>query len=180
MDIQLLIALLPFFFMLHDFEEIIMFRPWLDKNRDEIRRRFTFIDKLLQRNHDRLTTSAYAVAVLFEFLVVALATYLSLYFHNYLWWFAAFSAFSLHLLVHIGQWAVYRKYVPVVITSFLALPYCFFTFSEFQKIAGLTGLQLFFWAFLGIALGAASFIPAFLLAAGFEKWKNRNYLSRVG
>jgi hypothetical protein len=39
MDIKLLIALLPFVFMLHDFEEIIMFKPWLEKNRSEVGRR---------------------------------------------------------------------------------------------------------------------------------------------
>ena len=94
MDIKLLIALLPFVFMLHDFEEIIMFKPWLQKNRDEVKRRFPRIDKILQHNHDQLSTSAYAVAVLHEFLIIALITYGSLFFDLYHWWFAAFAAFS--------------------------------------------------------------------------------------
>lgn len=48
-EIQILIALLPILFMVHDFEEIIMFEPWLAKNRAELKRRFpkfyTFLDK---------------------------------------------------------------------------------------------------------------------------------------
>lgn len=31
--------LLPVVFMLHEYEEIIMFRHWLDRNRDELKRR---------------------------------------------------------------------------------------------------------------------------------------------
>ena len=31
--------LLPVVFMVHEYEEIIMFRHWLDRNRDELKRR---------------------------------------------------------------------------------------------------------------------------------------------
>jgi hypothetical protein len=177
MDIQLLlIALLPAVFMVHDFEEIIMFRPWLEKNRDEVRRRFPQLDKVFSKNHDRLSTSAYAVAVLHEFLIVAVITYASLFFNAYHWWFGLFAAFSLHLLVHIGQWMVYRKYVPVLITSLLALPYCLITFVEFLKVTDLSTGGMLLWAVLGLTLTAASFVPAFFLAAKFENWKNHRTL----
>lgn len=176
MDIKLLIALLPALFMLHDFEEIIMFEPWLKKNREEIRRRFPSLDKILSRNHDRLSTPAFAVAVLHEFLIIAVITYLSLYFDSYVWWFGAFAAFSLHLFVHIGQWIIFRKYVPFIVTSILALPYCGYTFVEFLKVTDLTAAQMAFWAGLGVALTVVSFFPAFYLAGRFEDWKNQKYL----
>ena len=176
MEIKLLIALLPIVFMLHDFEEIIMFKPWLKKNREEIKRRFPRIDKTLSKNHDRLSTSALAVAVLNEFFIITIITYLSLYFDTYHWWFGAFMAFSLHLIVHIVQWVIYGKYVPVVVTSILALPYCVYTFVEFLKVTDLTTGQLSLWTGIGIVLTVASFVPAFFFASRFENWKNQKYL----
>ena len=179
MDIKLLIMLLPLVFMFHDFEEIIMFRPWFEKNREEVHRRFPGLNKTLSKNHDRLSTSGFAVAVLHEFAIITLITCLSLYFNSYHWWFGAFAAFSIHLLIHIGQWAVYQKYVPVIVTSVIALPYCIFTFIEFLKVTDMTIGQMFLWAAIGILLTLASFIPAFFLASRFEDWKNKTYLRSV-
>lgn len=176
MNTNLLIALLPLVFMLHDFEEIIMFKPWLEKNRDEIKRRFPRIDKTLSKHHDRLSTSAFAVAVLNEFLIIAIITYVSLYFNFYFLWFGAFMAFSVHLFVHIAQWVIYGKYVPVIVTSILALPYCVYTLVQFLKVTDMAAEQLLFWAALGIIIAIASFVPAFFFASRFENWKNKVYL----
>ena len=179
MDIRLLIALLPLVFMFHDFEEIIMFRPWLEKNRDEVGRRFPRIDRTLKKNHDRLSTSAFAVAVLQEFLIIALITFLSLYFDSYRWWFGAFAAFSLHLLVHILQWIIYGKYVPVILTSLLALPYSIYTFIVFLQVTDMATGEMLLWTLIGLVLTGLSFVLAFFLAARFEDWKNRRYLRTV-
>ncbi|MCA9909036.1 MAG: HXXEE domain-containing protein [Anaerolineae bacterium] len=176
MDMKLLVALLPIVFMLHDFEEIIMFKPWLEKNRAEVARRFPRLDNVLRSHHDQLSTSAYAVAVLHEFCVIALITFASLYADTYHWWFGALAAFSLHLIVHIAQWLIYGKYVPVVITSILALPYCLYTYTEFLRVTVMTPGQMLLWAVIGVVLTLASFVPAFSLAARFEHWKNRSYL----
>ena len=42
--INLIIMLLPFVFMVHDYEEIIMFRRWIDRNREELRKRFPKVE----------------------------------------------------------------------------------------------------------------------------------------
>ena len=177
MDIRWLIALLPAVFMFHDFEEIVMFEPWLRKNRGEVRRRFPPIDAVLARWHDGLSTPAYAVAVMHEFAIVAVITYGSLYVDSYGWWFGAFAAFSLHLLIHIAQWLIYRKYVPFVLTSILALPYCGYTLMGFLSVTSLSLTELVLWCILGVLLTLASFPSAFALAARFERWKNASYLS---
>lgn len=180
MDTKLLITLLPLVFMFHDFEEIIMFKPWLQKNRDEIRRRFPRIDKTLSKSHDHFSTSAFAVAVLNEFFIITFITYVSLYFNSYHWWFGAFMAFSLHLIVHIVQWIIFGKYVPVIVTSILAMPYCVYTFFQFLKVTDMTVGQLLFWTVTGIILTIVSFVPAFFFASRFENWKNKNYLQSAG
>jgi hypothetical protein len=114
--------------------------------------------------------------VLHEFLLISIITYQSLYFGAYQWWFGAFAAFSLHLLFHIGQGVIYGKYVPCIITSILALPYCIYTFIAFLKVTELTTVQLSLWAVLGMIITVASFVPAFYLASRFEGRKNRKYM----
>ena len=177
MDIKILIALLPVVFILHDFEEIIMFKPWLDKNREEIKTRFPRLDQILSRNHYQFSTSAFAVAVLHEFIIIAVITTLSMHFDSYHWWFGAFAAFSLHFFVHIAQWLVFGRYVPFIITTILVLPYCSYTFLQFLKFTEMTAGQLTLWSGIGVLLTAVSFYPAFFLASKFEQWVRSSYLS---
>lgn len=175
-DMKLLIALLPAVFIFHDFEEIIMFKPWLDKNRKELKQRFPkFENFLVNRHFFDYSTSGFSVAVLHEFLFLAVITYFSLYFKNFQWWFAVFMAYFIHLFVHIGQWIIYRKYVPVIITSILTLPYCFYTFKIFIETTSMTAKQMFLWTIIGIILTIASLLSALYFASKFERWKNRKY-----
>ena len=39
-------------------------------------------------------------------------------------WLALFLAFGMHLLIHLGQWAVVGRYVPVITTSLPCLACC--------------------------------------------------------
>lgn len=179
MDIKVLIALLPIVFMIHDFEEIIMFKPWLHKNRAEIQRRFPAIDRVLASSHDHLSTSALAVAVLHEFLIIAIITFGSLFSNAYHWWFGAFAAFGLHLFMHIAQWFIFGKYVPFIITSVLALPYCVIALDQFLQVTPMSLMQMALWAGIGIAITVASFPSAFFFARKFESWKNTKYLPQL-
>lgn len=176
MTLALLMTLLPVVFMLHDFEELILFRPWLAKHRAEIRERFPAVDRLLARTHDGLSQSALTVAVLHEFALIAAVTYLALALDLPGLWFGACFAFAAHLLVHIGQWVIFGRYVPVIITSWLALPYCAYALSTFLATTTLPPGQLALWALLGLALTALSFPSAFALAARFERWLIQRYL----
>lgn len=166
----------PAVFIIHDFEEIIMFRPWLDKNSNELKIRFPKFHSFLLTKHYKYSTSAFAVGVLFIFLVVATVTFLSLYFDSFQWWFGAFMAFFIHLFVHIAQWIIYRKYVPVIITSILVLPYCIYTFFSFWASSLLSGNEMWIWTFVGIILTILCFPIAFFFASRFEKWKNNRFL----
>jgi hypothetical protein len=61
------------------------------------------------------------------------------------------------LFVHIGQWIIFRKYVPPIVTSILALPYCGYTLIQFLQVTDLSAAQMVFWAGLGVALTVVSF-----------------------
>jgi uncharacterized membrane protein YjjP (DUF1212 family) len=45
-------------------------------------------------------------------------------------WYCCLIAFGLHLIVHIIQFLVIRKYIPVIVTSVLCLPYCIWVFIQ--------------------------------------------------
>ena len=175
MDLRLLMAWLPVVFMVHDFEEIVMFEPWLRKNREEVARRFPPIGRILARSHAGLSTSGFAVAVLHEFAIIAGLTFYALWSGQEGWWFGAFAAFSLHLLVHVAQWLIYGRYVPFIITSVLALPYCAYTAMRFLAATSLSSGELLAWAGVGVVVTVLSFPSAFALAGRFERWKDDVY-----
>ncbi len=132
--LQLLMVVLPVVFMLHDFEEIIMFRSWLDRNRHELHRRFPRFEAFLsKRGHFEYSTSAFAIGVAHEFILLSAVSLCSIYHEAYEWWFGVFMAYFIHLFVHIAQWIIYRKYVPVIITSLLSLPLLFLHFYSVCK-----------------------------------------------
>ncbi|MDO4782418.1 MAG: HXXEE domain-containing protein [Capnocytophaga felis] len=171
-ELQLLMVLLPVVFMVHDFEEVIMFEVWLSKNREELRQRFPKLENFLARNgFFAYSTADFAVAVAHEFLLLSVVCYLSVWFGSYGWWFGAFMAFFVHLFMHIGQWLAYGKYVLVIITSLLSLPYCFYTFWVFFEAEVLTIGQMLWWTLIGTLLMLASFPLAFFWASKFHKFR---------
>lgn len=175
MDIKILIALLPAVFLFHDFEEIIMMRPWMNRNRDELAARYPFMKKMIQKNHDKLSTSGFAAGIFFIFLVLTSITIFSLYFDSYNWWFAAFIVLSLHFIVHIIQCIVYGKYVPVFITSVLSLPYSVYTYIKFMEVYPMSWQFILLWIVIGSITSLFVMAAAFFIAGKFETWKNKNY-----
>ena len=121
-ELELIVSLFPIVFMLHEFEEIIGFKPWVVKDGLWIAKKFPKAAKQITL-YERLSVPAFALAVLEEFVLVGLVTVLALTLQWYSAWIAVFMGFSLHILMHIGQWIVVGKYIPIAVTSLLSLPY---------------------------------------------------------
>ena len=173
-DLELIMLLLPVVFMVHEYEEIIMFRHWLDRNKDKLKREFPKFDRFLVRSgHFNYSTATFAVGTAHEFLLISLISFYAVWQNAYQLWFAALAAYSVHLLMHIAQWVIYRKYVPVIITSILTLPYCIYAFIEFVKAYILSPSQMLLWAVVGIILTILSLLSAFFLMGKFQRWQER-------
>ena len=100
--INLIMMLLPFVFMVHEYEEIIMFRRWIDRNREELRKRFPKIESFFtQRGVFDYSTSTFAVGTAHEFILISVVSFCSVWTGEYQWWFAALTGYSVHLLMHI-------------------------------------------------------------------------------
>lgn len=121
-ELELIVSLFPIVFMLHEFEEIIGFKPWVVKDGLWIAKKFPKAAKQITL-YERLSVPAFALAVLEEFVLVGLVTVLALTLQWYSAWIAVFMGFLLHILIHIGQWIVVGKYIPIAVTSLLSLPY---------------------------------------------------------
>lgn len=128
--LTVLYVILPFplLFLLHDVEEIIMARRWLDGHRERLLTRFPQFRHVILHLL-RLDTLAFAIAAAEELLILLGVTAMILMrwpFATWIW-IGLFMAFAAHLFVHFAQVVLVRSYVPGFITSVLALPYALYT-----------------------------------------------------
>ena len=108
--INLIIMLFLLVFMIHEYEEIIMFRRWIDRNREELRKRFPKIESFFTRQGPfDYSTSTFAVGTAHEFILVSVVSFYSVWTGQYQLWFAALTGYSVHLLMHIVQWICISK-----------------------------------------------------------------------
>lgn len=116
---ETMLWLFPIFFMLHEMEEIIGFRLWLNRNKSLVTK-YPSLSKI----YKNFSTEGFAVAVLEEYLLCLLITGASIYFKSYIVWLGAFIAFTLHLVAHLIQGLVLRRYIPTLFSSLILLPFC--------------------------------------------------------
>ena len=148
----LVVTLLPVVFMFHDFEEIIFIKSWFNKNGQWLAEKFPFLPKTLFSHIENTTTANFALMVAEEFILVILVTYWGIFSGNYYLWLGAFMAFSVHILIHFIQWIVVRKYIPVIVTSLLCLPYCIYGMMQILQINEFTGTEIVACTLIGIIL----------------------------
>lgn len=121
-DIQILIWLFPIIFIFHDLEEIIFMKPWINKYRSYLNKRFPRLSKKMLPHFDQITTSTFAMGVAEEFIFVSIVTITAYLNQWYYLWEGFFIAFTVHLIIHCIQMVVIRRYVPAIVTSIICLP----------------------------------------------------------
>jgi hypothetical protein len=155
--------------MLHDFEEIIFFKAWINKNKNYLEEKFPKISKRFLARLEKLSNQGFVVAVAEEFVLLSLITLCSILFNNYLLWLAAFMGFFIHLVIHLGQWIILKRYIPGIITTFFALIYCTYTFHEIIRNNIFSSSQIIFWTIIGIGLVGINLLFAHKLGEIFDK-----------
>lgn len=176
MEIETLMWLLPIIFMIHDFEEIIMIKPWAAKNSPEIQRRFPALASRMLPHLERLSTSSLALAVAEEFVLISTVTYFAVEYELYSVWAGVLLAFFIHLLVHIIQFLLYGKYVPVIVTSLITSLYCTFALYFLNLNNYLVWPDVAKWTMVFAVILIVNLVFVHLLAARFEKWLNENFV----
>lgn len=174
MDLKTLVLILPIIFMIHDFEEIIFFKDWLNKNEIELNQRFPKLAKKLIPHFKKLSTSSFAIGVAEEFLLISLISVFAAINQNYKLWYGIFIGFSIHIIIHILQWLIYRKYIPSIITSFIVLPYCIYTFMKINELKILTQNEKIIWSLIGLIIVYLNLFLVHKLIGKIESTKHNN------
>jgi hypothetical protein len=170
MDLSSIIWMLPVVFMLHDFEEILMMNAWMNKNKNLLINRFPKLGKSLVSSYGNLSTASFSMAVAEEFLILVIASFLAAEYHQNILWLACFIAFSVHLIVHIVQWLIVRRYIPAIISSFLALIYSIYSFIQIINYEMFSITEYILIGLAGIVLMALNLYFIHKMAAKFEQF----------
>ena len=163
-DTTTLIWLFPIAFMFHDFEELILFEPWLKKNARDIEARLkprvpAFIARQISTILVKSTTE-FAIPVSLIFAMTGLASFLAVVYGQYGFFLIASGSFFLHGFMHLGQAVLLRRYIPAVITSaFIVIPYGLILFRRLLEDGLLDGASLL----VNFALAVVLTIPFILI-----------------
>jgi hypothetical protein len=175
MHTNTLIWLFLVVFIVHDFEEIIMMAPWMRKNRAELERRWPRLAPRMLAVTGGLSTPAFALAVCVLFIAIAAATVAVVEFQLYALWGAMLLVFMLHFVMHIAQWIILRRYVPVIITSLPGTVYCACAFWYLLVVLQTTWGGILLNLLIVVPVFAAVFYAALRLARSFNGWLKNNY-----
>ena len=113
-----LVWIFPILFIFHDMEEIIGFGLWLTKNRAFLDNKYPKISN----TYKPYSTEGMAAAVMEELVLCLVICFISRFTGFYGLWLGGFVAYTVHLIIHIGQSIVIRKYIPACITSLICIP----------------------------------------------------------
>lgn len=155
MDTVLIFFLLPIFFLFHELEEILMVCPWVKENSITMHKRFPNAARMI-RKMEQMTTLKFTAIATEEFLIVSVCTFVSLKTENPAAWYCCLAAFSLHLIIHVAQFIVWRGYTPAIVSTVFCLPYCIWAIHDIYLI--FSPYELFFYTILGTLLGGVNLI----------------------
>lgn len=175
----ILIWFFPLLFIFHDFEEIIFVKPWVEKNKEDLRKKYPKLTQKLMPHFEGISTSAFALGVLEEFVLATFITIHAYLFNWYYAWIGAFIGFTLHLVVHCVQALVIRRYVPVLITSIICLPICCYIIFIFIKLNPMTGGQLMLSSSIAVLVIVANLIVMHKGMVIFDKWLAKFQSSKI-
>lgn len=176
--IETLMWLLPVVFMFHDFEEIIMFKPWLTANLPKLEKRLPKWASRAVADQSKMSTSGFALAVAEEFIVLSALTLLAVELELYAFWAGMMLGFFIHLLVHVGQFAAYRGYVPVILTSLPSGLYCLIALHDLNFSHPLDWGLVAVWTLASLLIIGVNLALALRLAVKFDAWLGKNFPER--
>ena len=145
---QEIIWLFPILFIVHDMEEIMGFGLWLQKNKRFLDERYPKISK----TYTPYSTEGMTAAVMEEMILCLHNCALARTTQFYGLWLGGFIAYAIHLVVHIGQSLVIRKYIPALLTSVICLPVSVWLIIVSIGNLGFSAMQVILYSVLGLAV----------------------------
>lgn len=116
MTIGFIILTFPTLFMIHEFEEILLFKWWFRKNANEIKRRFPNRAEKMLADYT-VSTAAFSFIVAEELVLITAISLVSYFFKLYGLFAGLALAYTIHTVIHLVQFIIWRGYIPAIITS---------------------------------------------------------------
>ena len=140
--------LFPSLFMLHELEEIV----WMP----------SFVKKIsIQYPNNRIlsyyTPFAFNAIVLEQFLILLLSLFLSYWFNNYTIYATIVIAYIYHVVGHLIQTIVIRKYVPGLLTGIFTSLFSLFYLKNNVPI------NLYWYSFITLSLILVNLVLSFII-----------------
>lgn len=167
---QEIIWIFPILFIVHDMEEIMGFGLWLKKNRALLDRKYPKISN----TYNPYSTEGMTAAVMEEMLICLVICIIARFTEFYGLWLGAFIAYTFHLIVHIGQSIVIKKYIPAVITSIICLPLSIWFIAVSISTLSYSVSQVIFYSLIGIIAIAGNLKIAHWIIHVFTKKISNN------
>ncbi|AWI03577.1 HXXEE domain-containing protein [Clostridium drakei] len=155
-----LIWLFPLIFMVHDFEEIIFQEWWFNKERLSLLKKYPKVVK----EYEQISTAGFALAVSEEFIVLLIISLTAIVFRWYYLWLGTLVTFLIHLIIHIVQWAIYKKYIPAIITVIPAVIYSIYAIRFIYKSSNMMLLPGIMWSIGSMIIFLANLFFAHIMA----------------
>lgn len=162
---QEIIWLFPILFIVHDMEEIMGLDLWLKKNRTLLDRKYPKISSI----YKPYSTEGMTAAVMEEMVLCLVVCIVSRFTGFYGLWFGTFVAYTFHLIVHICQSIVIKKYIPAVVTSILCLPFSIWLIAISIRALSYSISQVLVYSFIGLAIIAGNLKIAHWIIHVFTK-----------
>lgn len=159
------IWIFPILFIIHDMEEIIGLGLWLNKNRSLLDIKYPRISN----TYKLYSTEGMAAAVMEEMFLCLITCIISRFTEFYGLWLGTFIAYTFHLIVHIGQSIVIKKYIPAVITSIICLPLTIWFIAISISSLSYSISQVLVYSLIGIVIIAGNLKIAHLIIREFTK-----------
>ncbi|MEE0914663.1 MAG: HXXEE domain-containing protein [Ruminococcus sp.] len=137
--------LFPILFIFHDMEEIIGYGLWLSKNRAFLDAKYPKISN----TYKPYSTEGMAAAVMEELVICLIVCVITRFTGFYGLWFGAFVAYTLHLIIHIRQSLLIKKYIPAVITSVICLPISIWLIIKSAVLLPYSAVELIIYSVVG-------------------------------
>ncbi len=159
----------PLLFIFHDMEEIIGLVPWIHFNETLLAQKAPTILKI----HKGVTTEGFSLAVFEEFILVLTITLLTYFTQSRVFelvWLGGFVAFALHLLLHIGQSILLRKYIPALITSILCFPVSAYLITDIVHLWQVSTSEFFLFSLISSGIVVINLLFALWLGRMYSTW----------
>ena len=114
MDLNSFFLLFPSIFMLHEFEEMLLFPYFMGRNQ-QLQRRFLA---------GAFTPFRFNAVVCQEFILLLIVLGLSIYFESFDIYITVIIAYIYHVIGHIFQSIFLRQYIPGVLSGIITSGYC--------------------------------------------------------